>query len=80
MGYVNCQTYTISSCFADECQINVKLTRYLGVGVTIFLFSIIRHPRLPPILHCFPKGGGYSREDCIYISMIMSSLPVKCHT
>ena len=55
MDYVNCQTYTISSCFAVECQINVKLTRYLGVGVIIFLFSIIRHPRLPPIFTVSPK-------------------------
>ena len=57
MGYVNCQTYTISSCFAVECQINVKLTRYHGVGVVFFVFD---HP--PPSLtaniYCFPKGGG----------------------
>ena len=55
MGYVNCQTYTISSCFAVECQINVNLTRYLGVALYIFLFSIIRHPRLPPIFTVSPK-------------------------
>ena len=56
MGCVNCQTYTISSCFAVECQINVKLRRYLGVGVII----VFDHP--PPSLtaniYCFPKGGG----------------------
>ena len=32
MGYMNCQTFTISSCFAVECHFDVKLARYLGVG------------------------------------------------
>ena len=66
MDYVNCQTYTISSCFAVECQINIKLTRYLGVGVIIFLFSIIRHPRLPPIFTVSPKVAE-NRGKTVYI-------------
>ena len=66
MGYVNCQTYAISSCFAIECQINVKLTRYLGVGVIFFLFSIIRHPRLPPIFTVSPKVAD-NRGKTVYI-------------
>ena len=70
MDYVNCQTYTISSCFAVECQINVKLTRYLGVGVIIFLFSIIRHPRLPPIFTVSPKVAD-NRGKTVYIYMIV---------
>ena len=57
MGYVNCQTYTISSCFAVECQINVKLARYLGVGVIFFVF-IHPPPSLTTNIYCFPKGGG----------------------
>ena len=42
---------------AVECQFDVKLERYLGVGVTIFFLD---HP--PPSLtaniYYFPKGGG----------------------
>ena len=57
MGYVNCQTYTISSCFAVECQIDVKLTRYHGVGVVIFCFRSSATLAYRQYLR-FPKGGG----------------------
>ena len=70
MGDVNCQTNTISSCFAVECQINVKLMRYLRVGILIFLFSIIRHPRLPPIVTVSPKMAD-NRGKTIYTPKVI---------
>ena len=58
VSYVNCQTYTISSCFAVECQINVKLTKYLGVGVIIFFVFDHPPPSLTANIYCFPKDVG----------------------
>ena len=58
MGDVNCQTYAIFSCFAVECQIKVKLTRYLGVGVIIFFVFDHPPPSLTANIYCFPEGGG----------------------
>ena len=89
MGYVNCQPYTISSCFAVECQINVKLTRYIGVGVIIF--SIIRHPRLPPIFTVSPKVAdnrgktvydsySYPNYEYIFRIMIITVLKFGCES
>ena len=46
--------------FAVECQINVKLTRYIGVGVIIFSINI------PPISTVSPKVAD-NRGKTVYI-------------
>ena len=64
-------------CLTDavECQFDVKLARCLGVCVTIFLFSIIRHPRLLPIFTISPKvADNRGKTVYTYISGAKKSL------